>query len=143
MNSSLNSRTLFQAALLQSLVLGHYEGSVEVKELKRQGDFGIGTFDSLDGELVMCRGRVYQVNGRGEVKEADDRWKVPFADVFFFETDRTLPMKDISSLDELREKADGFIKNWGPMVYEFMGPLKKYMLEAKKHRKSLMPGWMK
>ena len=65
MNSSLNSRPLFQAALLQSLVLGHYEGSVEVKELKRQGDFGIGTFDSLDGELVMCRGRVYQVNGRG------------------------------------------------------------------------------
>lgn len=117
MNSSLNSRPLFQAALLQSLVLGHYEGSVEVKELKRQGDFGIGTFDSLDGELVMCRGRVYQVNGRGEVKEADDRWKVPFADVFFFETDRTLPMKDISSLDELREKADGFIKNWGPNYF--------------------------
>lgn len=117
MNSSLNSRTLFQAALLQSLVLGHYEGSVEVKELKRQGDFGIGTFDSLDGELVMCRGRVYQVNGRGEVKEADDRWKVPFADVFFFETDRTLPIKDISSLDELREKADGFIKNWGPNYF--------------------------
>lgn len=117
MNSSLNSRTLFQAALLQSLVLGHYEGSVEVKELKRQGDFGIGTFDSLDGELVMCRGRVYQVNGRGEVKEADDRWNVPFADVFFFETDRTLPMKDISSLDELREKADGFIKNWGPNYF--------------------------
>lgn len=146
MNSSLNNRTLFQAALLQSLVLGHYEGSVEVKELKRQGDFGIGTFDSLDGELVMCRGRVYQVNGRGEVKEADDRWKVPFADVFFFETDRTLPMKDISSLDEMREKADGFIKNWGPNYFygiEFMGHLKKYMLEAKKHRKSLMPGWMK
>lgn len=55
-------------------------------------------------------------------------------------------MKDISSLDELREKADGFIKHWGPnyfMVYEFMGPLKKCTLEAKKHRKSLMPGWMK
>jgi len=59
MNSSINSRTLFQAALLQSLILGHYEGSVEVKELKGQGDFGIGTFDSLDGELIMCRGKVY------------------------------------------------------------------------------------
>ncbi len=34
MNSSLNSRTLFQAALLQSLVLGHYVGSLEVNELK-------------------------------------------------------------------------------------------------------------
>lgn len=139
-------QTSFQAALLQSLVLGHYEGSVEVKELKRQGDFGIGTFDSLDGELVMCRGRVYQVNGRGEVKEADDRWKVPFADVFFFETDRTLPMKDISSLDELREKADGFIKNWGPNYFygiRIHGTFEKVYARSEKHRKSLMPGWMK
>lgn len=117
MNSSINSRTLFQAALLQSLILGHYEGSVEVKELKGQGDFGIGTFDSLDGELIMCRGKVYQVNGRGEVKEAHDRWKVPFADVFFFETDRTLPLKGISSLNELREKADDLIQGWGPNYF--------------------------
>lgn len=117
MNSSINSRTLFQAALLQSLILGHYEGSVEVKELKGQGDFGIGTFDSLDGELIMCRGKVYQVNGRGEVKEAHDRWKVPFADVFFFETDRALPLKDISSLNELREKADDLIQGWGPNYF--------------------------
>ncbi|WP_299143762.1 acetolactate decarboxylase [uncultured Dialister sp.] len=117
MNSSINSRALFQTALLQSLVLGHYEGFLEVKELKGQGDFGIGTFDSLDGELVMCHGKVYQVNGRGEVKEAADDWKVPFADVFFFETDRILSLKDISSLDELRERADDFIKRWGPNYF--------------------------
>lgn len=117
MSARTAGRTLFQAALLQSLILGHYEGSVEVKDLKGQGDFGIGTFDSLDGELVMCQGEVYQVNGKGEVKEADDRWKVPFADVFFFAPDRTLPLKDISSLEELRQQADAFIKNWGPNYF--------------------------
>ena len=55
MNSSLNSRPLFQAALLQSLVLGHYEGSVEVKELKRQGDFGIGTFAQVNAIVDITR----------------------------------------------------------------------------------------
>ena len=112
-----HGRTLFQAALLQSLILGHYDGAVPVKDLKGQGDFGIGTFDALNGELIMLEGRVYQVNGQGKVIKAEDHWKVPFADVFFFETDRTLSLKDISSLDELRERTDDFIKSWGPNYF--------------------------
>lgn len=141
-----HGRTLFQAALLQSLILGHYDGAVPVKDLKGQGDFGIGTFDALNGELIMLEGRVYQVNGQGKVIKAEDHWKVPFADVFFFETDRTLSLKDISSLDELRERTDDFIKSWGPnyfTVYAFMGLLTKYMPEARRHSRSPIKGWMK
>lgn len=105
--------TLYQAALLQSLVLGHYEGFIPVKDLMGHGDYGIGTFDSLDGELVMVDGQVYQVNGKGEVKKPEGTVKVPFADVFFFEPDRTLPLEHIGSLAKLRGEADDFINRWG------------------------------
>lgn len=51
-------------------------------------------------------------------------------------------MKGISSLDELREKADGFIKNWGPNYFygiRIHGTFEKYMLEAKSTEKALCP----
>lgn len=41
---------LFQVALLHSLMLGNYEGTISAAELKKHGDFGLGTFDGLDGE---------------------------------------------------------------------------------------------
>ena len=44
--------TINQVALLQSLALGHFEGSITVKEWKTYGDTGIGTFDGLNGELI-------------------------------------------------------------------------------------------
>jgi acetolactate decarboxylase len=33
------------------------------------GDFGLGTFANLDGEMVVLDGRVYQVQGTGRVSE--------------------------------------------------------------------------
>ena len=140
-------RTLYQAALLQSLVLGHYEGFIPVKDLMGHGDFGIGTFDSLEGDLVMVDGQVYQVNGRGEVKKPEGNVKVPFADVFFFEPDRELPLEHISSLAKLRggkrmtSSIDG--ERIIFMVSEFVEPLKKCILEAKKHSRNPTAAWMK
>ena len=51
---------LFQTALLQSLMLGEYDGVITVKELKTYGDTGIGTFQGVNGELIMTGGKVYQ-----------------------------------------------------------------------------------
>ena len=49
--------------MLQGLTLGDYHGSVSVKELKRKGDIGLGTFDGLDGEMIMLDGSVYKAKG--------------------------------------------------------------------------------
>lgn len=45
-----DTETLYQVALLQSLMLGDYTGSITVKQLKHFGGTGLGTFDRLDGE---------------------------------------------------------------------------------------------
>ena len=60
MEKKTDRETIYQVALLQSLTLGQYDGFVKVKTLKRHGDTGIGTFDSMDGELIMLDGLVYR-----------------------------------------------------------------------------------
>ncbi|HBJ77383.1 MAG TPA: hypothetical protein DDY68_06450, partial [Porphyromonadaceae bacterium] len=56
----INHETLHQTALLQSLMLGNFYGSASISEVLKQGDFGIGTFDSLDGEMVVLDGVCYK-----------------------------------------------------------------------------------
>jgi hypothetical protein len=45
------------------------------------GDFGLGTFDRLDGEMVVLDGVVYQVAADGSVHVANDSARTPFAGV--------------------------------------------------------------
>ena len=48
--------TLFQVSTSAALVEGLYQGSVRVSRLLRHGDFGVGTFVDLDGEMVVLEG---------------------------------------------------------------------------------------
>lgn len=110
---SADSECLYQTALLQSLMLGDYYGSVSVKELKTYGNTGIGTFDGLNGELVMIDGKVYSGLSDGTLKEMGDEVLVPFSDVTFLEKDITAELEDVTSMDDLKEKLDLIIKDEG------------------------------
>ena len=55
-----DKETINQVALLQSLALGYFDGSITVKEWKTFGDTGIGTFEGLNGELIALDGVIYQ-----------------------------------------------------------------------------------
>ena len=76
---------LFQTSTIEALLDGHYEGDVSFAELKAYGDFGLGTFDALDGEMIGLDGVFYQVKADGRAYEVDGRAKTPFAVVTFFE----------------------------------------------------------
>jgi len=78
---------LFQTATLGALVEGVYDGNLAVGELKKHGDLGVGTFDALDGELVMLDGRVYRVRADGKAEAVGDEETTPFAAVTFFDAD--------------------------------------------------------
>ena len=58
---------IYQVALLQSLTQGYYDGIVTVGELKQHGDTGIGTFEGVNGEMIVLDGVVYQVVADGSV----------------------------------------------------------------------------
>jgi len=78
---------LFQTSIVDALIQGDYDGSFTFGELKEKGDFGLGTFNHLDGELVGFDGVFYQVKSDGSVHIATDVMNTPFAVVTFFESD--------------------------------------------------------
>ena len=79
--------SLFQASTIDALLSGNYEGDLSFAELRTRGNFGLGTFDALDGEMVALNGDFYQVKADGKAYEVDERLKTPFAVVTFFEPD--------------------------------------------------------
>ncbi len=82
--------TLFQYSDLQTLMAGVYDGALTVGELKAHGGFGLGTFNTLDGEMVVLDGTVYQVKTDGVAYVVADSQEIPFAEVTDFEPDQTI-----------------------------------------------------
>lgn len=68
-----------QVSTINALMLGQFAGVAPLSELVRDGDFGIGTFDQLDGELVILDGEVYQGEATGTVKRPPLSTTTPFA----------------------------------------------------------------
>src|SRR5580692_3705990 len=76
--------TLFQVSTSAALVEGLYQGAVKVDRLLAHGDFGLGTFIDLDGEMVVLDGLCYQVSSDGTVSEVECDRRIPYAIVTRF-----------------------------------------------------------
>lgn len=76
--------TLYVSAPVNSLVEGIYRENKTLKQVMRNGDFGLGTFNDLDGELMLLGGKAYQITGDGRVNEPDKDACTPFACVTHF-----------------------------------------------------------
>ena len=79
--------TLVQVSTFDALLAGNYDGVAELGALKEYGDFGIGTLDSLNGELIILDGKFYDVRADGVAYTVSDAMTTPFASVTFFDTD--------------------------------------------------------
>lgn len=102
--------TLYQLSTIESLLVGNYDGNENIGALKEKGDIGIGTFDKLDGELVMIDKKVYKVKDTGIVEEVADSITTPFAAVTFFDKDFNKEFNNIASYDFLKEELDKLIE---------------------------------
>jgi acetolactate decarboxylase len=78
------SPPIYLCAPVNALVEGIYRERVPLERILEHGDFGIGTFDGLDGEMVVLDGRVYQIAGTGVVREVTEPVASPFACVTFW-----------------------------------------------------------
>ena len=95
--------TLYQVSTIDALLAGTYDGDLTLRELRRQGDFGIGTYDNLDGEMVLLDGVFYQVKASGKVTSPDPRGETPFAAVCAFRPERTVavpPGSDMAAVEQ-------------------------------------------
>jgi acetolactate decarboxylase len=110
--------TLFQVSTSGALVAGVSAGAVSVKTILDHGDFGLGTFADLDGEMVVLDGRVYQVQGSGRVSQALPKTRVPFAVVTRFAPQIDVEVGPFVSLAALRARCDSF-RTSGNIFYAF------------------------
>jgi acetolactate decarboxylase len=100
--------TVFQVSTSGALVAGVYDREVSVQAILEHGNFGLGTFANLDGEMVVVDGHVYQVKGSGQVLEAPGDAGAPFAVVTWFEPETDVSISPVSNFKDLQARCDGF-----------------------------------
>jgi acetolactate decarboxylase len=97
-------RRIFQISTSAALVDGVSSGSLSSSTLLEHGDFGLGTFEGLNGEMIVLDGEIYQA--AGDVRRRPDNFPVPFAAVTHFREEAVFQIENIASLKELELTCD-------------------------------------
>lgn len=93
---------LYQISTLQALIVGAYDGEITAKQLVEHGDTGLGTFDDLDGEMIVIDGKVYKATTDGKVSVVPDDETIPFANVAYLNTNDTTDISFEGGYDGLK-----------------------------------------
>ncbi len=102
---------LYQVSTINALLKGSYDGQMSIAALKDKGNLGIGTFEALDGEMIVLDGNVYQARYDGTVVKVNDQQKTPFAAVTIFDDDQRIEGAAFANYEALQETLDTMIKN--------------------------------
>ncbi|MFT2815542.1 acetolactate decarboxylase [Leifsonia sp. A12D58] len=70
---------IFQTSVMSALLDGVYDDELTVAELLTHGNFGIGTFNALDGEMVILDGECFQLRSDGTVSMPSPEARTPYA----------------------------------------------------------------
>jgi acetolactate decarboxylase len=97
---------LYQVSTITALKEGCYDGPVTFGQLKEHGDFGLGTLNGLDGEMIALDGRFFQVSADGSVREIDASAKTPFAAVCTFRAEKKLAGDGKQNLQQVLQWLD-------------------------------------
>ena len=93
--------TLYQYSTIDALLAGVYDGRLTMGRLLEHGDFGLGTLNGLDGELVVLDGTAYHAAAGGKVDVVADQAMTPFACVALFKPEAELALGRIDGLEAL------------------------------------------
>lgn len=108
--SSVNNR-VYQTSTIDALLAGLYDGQVPCRNLLKKGDFGIGTFDSLDGEMILLDGKIFKVRADGKVYFPGENENTPFATVCKFSPDFGFDLNKKTDFPKFCEILDSAIEN--------------------------------
>jgi acetolactate decarboxylase len=100
---------LYQTSTMGALLAGVYDGDVTVGELLTHGDFGLGTFNHLDGEMVVLDGVCHHLRADGTAVRADPSQRTPFAAVTRFAAERTLEIGAPATWAEVTARIDALV----------------------------------
>ena len=104
--TSAHAAEAYQVSTISSLLAGGYDGATTIGEMLRHGNFGLGTFNGVDGEMIVLDGQVYRatIDGRAHLVEPSEL--TPFAVVVPFQPQSSIAVAAGQSLDQLEAALD-------------------------------------
>ncbi|HPO16252.1 MAG TPA: acetolactate decarboxylase [Candidatus Hydrogenedentes bacterium] len=100
-----------QFSTINAILDGLYQGHWRCADVLKHGDFGICTFDGLDGEGILLEGKAYQAKADGTVITVPGDLTIPFGSVTFFSPSQKISLSDISDYEHLETALDNSIKD--------------------------------
>ncbi|WP_147819017.1 acetolactate decarboxylase [Salidesulfovibrio onnuriiensis] len=94
---------VYQYSTIDALLAGLYDGHLTMDKLVAQGGFGLGTLNTLDGELVVLDGVPYHVKAGGKATVAPGTARTPFAVVADFDEDTILKLDSVQNLEAMNK----------------------------------------
>jgi len=95
---------IYQVSTLQALALGYSRAVITAEELIKEGDTGLGTFEDVNGEMIVMDGHCYRADENGSVTEVARNTGVPFAAVANFYGEQQFPLENMPNIDSIREE---------------------------------------
>jgi acetolactate decarboxylase len=133
--------SIFQVSTFHALMHGKYDGETTFEELKKHGNFGIGTVNGLDGEVVALNGEFFQIKADGKVYSIADQEKTPFAVVTFFKPDKRFSLPRVSGLNELQAALDRMLPSAdGILAIRIAGEFKYVKVRSVPRQEKPYPG---
>lgn len=96
------SDTFYHYSIWWAFVNKVFEGDITAAELKTKGDIALGSYNLLDGELIMLDGKLYQAKENGEVLEPSDSLKIAYANATFFDAEGSFNIDKAENYENLR-----------------------------------------
>ena len=128
---ALGEGALYQVSTLQALMQGDYYGAVPAGELLTYGDTGLGTFDALDGEMVVLDGVVYKAAYDGSITAVEAVERSPFANVAFISGADTVAGNFAGGYDGLLAVLSELVPDQNmPVVFRIEGSFSGVMVRS-------------
>ena len=103
--------SITQIGVIDGLLAGAYDGQTESGTLTHEADIGLGTFNRLDGEMIVLDGHIYQVRADGKVYSPTPETTTPFAVVTKFRPTSTHDLSGGITFHEFQERVDALLPN--------------------------------
>jgi acetolactate decarboxylase len=106
MKTDLLTGTVSQVGILNAIIASQLDGHLPCGELLRYGDLGIGSYDRMDGEMIIVDGAMYQAKSDGKVYTPDPANRTPFAVVCPFRPDQEWTITEPKDLEAAQKMID-------------------------------------
>jgi len=101
-----DAHEIFQTSTINAVLESVYDGETTFAELARHGDFGLGTFNALDGEMTALDGAFFQARSDGKLYPVSPDMRTPFAVVIPFDPTLRVEVEESTDFPTLLQALD-------------------------------------